>query len=651
MSDNKDTEEKKKVGWVYNLNAEQLKNELKTRGIPYNDTELFENLRKKVVAIVKEEISAASAKQPTITNAEIESNKTTNQNNQQDDTSGDDASFFSVSDSDTDSNMSNNQARLEFCLDTSDWEIFVERLDIRISTKKVKEEDKAGELLSRLDDDAYKLIKSLCAPEKAANKSYADLVEMMTNHLTPKPSELMERCTFNQAKQNINESVAEFAARLKKLALNCEFSDLQTSLRDQFVVGMRDDTTRVELFKTSKLTFDAALKEAIAREAAVKNASSVANTLEKRNTQRDMFALKQESKTANPYNSRRPPSKPHFGADKRDDTQNHNRPDIKCWCCGGRNHVRAKCHHKHECCGYCKGKGHLEKVCLKKHGTTRGGVNKLVGDDGELQEEEEEEEPSHTNEFFCLKTDDKSNGPILIGRQWLAAFGCWPLAIQKENTNTTAIKLINVLKSIFAKYGLPLHMVTDGGPQFRADIFLDFLRGNGVNHSFAPPYHPATNGAAENFVGTFKNKVTKIIKGGETPESAVNLFLFDYRNIAHCTTGKSPAQLMYNRDLRTRFDLLRTSVAAHVEKKQRAQIMTKPGTRQNDVIVGDTVLFDNHRVRGEKRVTGEVIKKVSPSTYVIRDSDHALAKRHIDQIVKQKKSNVPMRRSPRLNKS
>lgn len=219
----------------------------------------------------------------------------------------------------------------------------------------------------------------------------------------------------------------------------------------------------------------------------------------------------------------------------------------------------------------------------------------------------------------------------------------WPEVINFKN-NTKAYRLIEVFKALFARYGLPVDMVTDGGPQFRADEFLEFLRQNGINHSFSPPYHPATNGAAENFVGTFKNKVTKIVKGGETPESAVNLFLSDYRNIEHCITGKSPAQLMYKRDLRTRFDLLKTNVAANVGKKQRAQIVAKAGSRQNNVNVGDTVLIDNHRVRGEKRVTGEVIRKTSPSTFVVKDCNDALAKRHIDQILKP-------RRSPRLHKS
>lgn len=147
-----------------------------------------------------------------------------------------------------------------------------------------------------------------------------------------------------------SESVADFAARLKKLALNCGFSDLQISLRDQFAVGMRDDGTRISLFKMEKLTFDIALKEAIAREAAVKNASSAVNTLDRRNTQKDVFTLKQGYKSESANNSRKLSGKQHLEANKKHGSQQRpqkqNKPDIVCYCCGGQNHVRSNCRYK-----------------------------------------------------------------------------------------------------------------------------------------------------------------------------------------------------------------------------------------------------------------------------------------------------------------
>ena len=43
---------------------------------------------------------------------------------------------------------------------------------------------------------------------------------------------------------------------------------------------------------------------------------------------------------------------------------------------------------------------------------------------------------------------------------------------------------------------------------------------------------------------------------GGTIESRVSRFLFKYRTTPHSTTGVPPAELMFNRHLRTHLDLL-----------------------------------------------------------------------------------------------
>lgn len=93
----------------------------------------------------------------------------------------------------------------------------MERFEMYFIAHDVKAEKKAAQLLTRLDEDAFKLVKQLVAPEKVAAKSYTDLVEIISDHLAPKPSEVMERCKFNLAKQEANEGVADFTARLKKV--------------------------------------------------------------------------------------------------------------------------------------------------------------------------------------------------------------------------------------------------------------------------------------------------------------------------------------------------------------------------------------------------------------------------------------------------
>lgn len=191
-------------------------------------------------------------------------------------------------------------------------------------------------------------------------------------------------------------------------------------------------------------------------------------------------------------------------------------------------------------------------------------------------------------------------------------------------------------------------MVTDNGPQFRSDELGQFFKSNGVQHSFSPPYHPATNGAAENFVGTFKDKVIKIEKGGKRVDKAINKFMFDYRSTPHCTTGKSPAWLFHKRQLRTRFDLLRPNVRNKIHEKQQSQIKNSPHSRNVQLNVGDPVMVDNYGTSGEKRIPAEIVKDLSPSTFRVRTESGNVTKRHTDQIVKVRRSARIMNRQPKL---
>ncbi|KMQ85654.1 hypothetical protein RF55_15657 [Lasius niger] len=209
-------------------------------------------------------------------------------------------------------------------------------------------------------------------------------------------------------------------------------------------------------------------------------------------------------------------------------------------------------------------------------------------------------------------------GP-LAGHMFLIvvdAHSKWSEAIDM-GSNTQAGKTIIEFRKLFARFGLPRHVVTDNGRQYASNEFRDFLARHGIKQTFTSPYHPATNGAAENFVGTFKDKITKIMKEGKSLEHAVNLFLFDYRSKEHCTTKRSPAWMMLKRELHTRFDLLKPCVADDVEKSMQAQIAATDGKRRVSPAEGDAVMVDDHTVRGPKRVEAKITKKLLPVTYEI----------------------------------
>ena len=71
-------------------------------------------------------------------------------------------------------------------------------------------------------------------------------------------------------------------------------------------------------------------------------------------------------------------------------------------------------------------------------------------------------------------------------------------------SSTTAHHTMEVLQDIFATHGYPGLLVSDNEPQLTADYFESYLRSHHILHHKSSPYHPATNGLAQNMVKNVK---------------------------------------------------------------------------------------------------------------------------------------------------
>lgn len=134
-------------------------------------------------------------------------------------------------------------------------------------------------------------------------------------------------------------------------------------------------------------------------------------------------------------------------------------------------------------------------------------------------------------------------------------------------SSTTAEKTIEILRSTFARFGLPETIVSDNGPPFTSADFENFLTTNGIKHILTAPYHPASNGIAENAVKNVKLILKKAHAQGEELNLALTRYLFNYRTAKHCTSEESPAKLMFGRELRTRLELIKPFPRSAMEKR------------------------------------------------------------------------------------
>ncbi|XP_039893254.1 uncharacterized protein K02A2.6-like [Simochromis diagramma] len=197
-------------------------------------------------------------------------------------------------------------------------------------------------------------------------------------------------------------------------------------------------------------------------------------------------------------------------------------------------------------------------------------------------------------QYFLVVIDSHS--------KWLEVF---PMpSITSHNT-------IEVLRGLFASYGLPEELVSDNGPQLVSKEFNQFLELNGIRHTAVPAYHPASNGAAERSVQILKRSLMKNVleaDGKATLPLSHRLanFLIMYRSTPHTVTGRTPAELFLKRQIRTRFSLLKPELSRHMEQKQSEQkrhhdYKTQPVRVFSE---GDAVRIRNFRGGGNKMDSG-----------------------------------------------
>lgn len=190
-------------------------------------------------------------------------------------------------------------------------------------------------------------------------------------------------------------------------------------------------------------------------------------------------------------------------------------------------------------------------------------------------------------------------------------------------------------------------MVSDNGPAFRSVEFAKFLKLNGVELLTTASYTPSSNGAAENAVKQVKLSLKKefLSKPNVDVNFVLNNFLFVHRNTPHLTTQVPPSFLMFGRNLRTHFDLLRPSenknsagIENTVVKNQIRQKNYFKGHRKVEFKVGEEVLVQDFReLKSKQFIKGIIREKLGNKMFRCEIPELRMFwRRHIDQIRKWK---------------
>ncbi|XP_014677982.1 PREDICTED: uncharacterized protein LOC106817800 [Priapulus caudatus] len=195
-------------------------------------------------------------------------------------------------------------------------------------------------------------------------------------------------------------------------------------------------------------------------------------------------------------------------------------------------------------------------------------------------------------------------------------------------TQLSSEAIVNHLKSIFARHGVPERVRSDNGPQYSAEEFASFADTYNFTHATSSPLYPQGNAEVERAVQTVKD----LVKKAKDPYLA----LLAYR-ATPLFNGYSPAELLFGRRVRTNLPQHPTKLnprwpdmdnLAKTELEYRKKTAETADRRRGARQLIELKEGDNVWVR-DKDVAAKVMHKAeTPRSYVVETQSGSSLRRN-----------------------
>ncbi|UYV78403.1 K02A2.6-like [Cordylochernes scorpioides] len=198
--------------------------------------------------------------------------------------------------------------------------------------------------------------------------------------------------------------------------------------------------------------------------------------------------------------------------------------------------------------------------------------------------------------------------------------------------STSAKEILPVLKSTFARHGIPEIIITDNGPPFTSQDFTNFTNEWDIEHKTSSPGYPKSNGLVERMVQTVKKQLKKCRQDNTDPYMCL---------IALRTTPSnnlpSPAQMLMGRNLRTLIPMKTTklkpafiSTENILQQKRENQYKMKEYYDRNAKLLpkmssGEQVNAKTSNAWRPATIIGEANQ---PRSYIIQNNEGRMLKRN-----------------------
>lgn len=218
-------------------------------------------------------------------------------------------------------------------------------------------------------------------------------------------------------------------------------------------------------------------------------------------------------------------------------------------------------------------------------------------------------------------------------------------------TKIDSARTIKRLKSIFARFGLPITITADNGTQLISAEFKQYCDAHNIELNTSTPYWPQMNGEVERQNKSLLKRMIICQEQKGNWQEDLEQFLLMYRSTAHSTTLKSPAEMMFGRNIRDKLPSIeqKKGVEGHdSETYDRDTLMKAKGkeyadrkrhAKSIDIEEGDSVLAKRQVSTNKLATTFEptvfkVVKRKGSEATIVNTNTNSTYRRNVAHLKK-----------------
>ena len=232
----------------------------------------------------------------------------------------------------------------------SNWKRFRRQWENYAVATRLNKEDpefQKAVFLATIGEDALDIFEGFRFENEDDDKNVNKIIEKFQEFCVGETHEAYEAYQFHCRRQEISENMDAFVTALRKLAKNCNFGQQEDRMiRDQIIVGIRDDSLRKKMLEDKKLDLDKCLCLGRAHETSTHQAHAM--TSQEQDDSLHVNRIPAVKRRNQPVNF-------------------HSKGNKKCSRCGkSPMHGRKDCPAKDAECRNCSAKGHYAVMCRSK---------------------------------------------------------------------------------------------------------------------------------------------------------------------------------------------------------------------------------------------------------------------------------------------